>query len=318
MSRDLNDDLDGLFNGSDPAPVVRAPSPPRLTKDEIAEHAFVEKCPSCGGSGKFRSWSGRTVGDCFKCKGRGSRTFATSPEQRASGRQAAADRRERQEVERAETAQAWIAEHKAEHAWLVQAAAQNERRGGTFDFPQKLLDAIQKFGGLSEREDGGGQLATVRRLMVRDAAREAERQAAKKDVDASKITAAFELARQKANRPGALGIWTRPLPLTSSAATGTQTIVFQAGKGKWEGWLFVEEHGTGLKLGNIRDGKFSAKFHCTPAHEAAVLEVASDPSTAAKAFGKAWSCCCVCGRTLTNDGSIEAGIGPICAERFGF
>jgi hypothetical protein len=26
----------------------------------------------------------------------------------------------------------------------------------------------------------------------------------------------------------------------------------------------------------------------------------------------------VCGRTLTNDGSIERGIGPICAENYGW
>lgn len=36
----------------------------------------------------------------------------------------------------------------------------------------------------------------------------------------------------------------------------------------------------------------------------------------AKEFGKAFGCCMVCGRTLTNPDSIEAGIGPICAERF--
>lgn len=33
-------------------------------------------------------------------------------------------------------------------------------------------------------------------------------------------------------------------------------------------------------------------------------------------FGKLYGFCCVCGRTLTNEDSIEAGIGPICAERF--
>lgn len=36
----------------------------------------------------------------------------------------------------------------------------------------------------------------------------------------------------------------------------------------------------------------------------------------AKAFGALYGTCCVCGRTLTNEASIEAGIGPICAGRF--
>ena len=36
----------------------------------------------------------------------------------------------------------------------------------------------------------------------------------------------------------------------------------------------------------------------------------------AKEFGALYGSCCVCGRTLTNAVSIEAGIGPICARSF--
>lgn len=36
----------------------------------------------------------------------------------------------------------------------------------------------------------------------------------------------------------------------------------------------------------------------------------------AKQFGALYGTCCVCGRTLTNEASIEAGIGPICAGKF--
>lgn len=36
----------------------------------------------------------------------------------------------------------------------------------------------------------------------------------------------------------------------------------------------------------------------------------------AKKFGALYGTCCVCGRTLTNEESIEAGIGPICASKF--
>lgn len=35
----------------------------------------------------------------------------------------------------------------------------------------------------------------------------------------------------------------------------------------------------------------------------------------AKRFGQLYGACCVCGRTLTNEGSIEAGIGPVCATK---
>lgn len=35
----------------------------------------------------------------------------------------------------------------------------------------------------------------------------------------------------------------------------------------------------------------------------------------AKAFGALYGTCCVCGRTLTDEKSIEAGIGPVCAGK---
>lgn len=35
----------------------------------------------------------------------------------------------------------------------------------------------------------------------------------------------------------------------------------------------------------------------------------------AKEFGKLYGTCCVCGRTLTNETSIEEGIGPVCGGR---
>ena len=34
-------------------------------------------------------------------------------------------------------------------------------------------------------------------------------------------------------------------------------------------------------------------------------------------FGKLYGFCIVCGRTLTDEGSIAAGIGPVCAGRIG-
>lgn len=36
----------------------------------------------------------------------------------------------------------------------------------------------------------------------------------------------------------------------------------------------------------------------------------------AKEFGALYGTCCACGRTLTDEASIEAGIGPICAKKF--
>jgi hypothetical protein len=38
----------------------------------------------------------------------------------------------------------------------------------------------------------------------------------------------------------------------------------------------------------------------------------------AKAYGALYGVCCVCARTLTNEESIAAGIGPICAGRLDY
>jgi hypothetical protein len=46
--------------------------------------------------------------------------------------------------------------------------------------------------------------------------------------------------------------------------------------------------------------------------------VAADPEQAAVAYGKRFGQCSVCARELTNEDSINRGIGPICAERFGW
>lgn len=46
-------------------------------------------------------------------------------------------------------------------------------------------------------------------------------------------------------------------------------------------------------------------------------ELDADPLTAAKKYGKLSGRCCSCGRDLTDPDSIEAGIGPICAGKFG-
>src|SRR5580704_9130342 len=86
---DLNDPLDELFGGSTgtPRPIARE------LPAEVQAAVFVEKCPSCRGSGNFVSYSGRIVGPCFKCKGKGKFERKTSPEARATARAKSAERK---------------------------------------------------------------------------------------------------------------------------------------------------------------------------------------------------------------------------------
>lgn len=49
---------------------------------------------------------------------------------------------------------------------------------------------------------------------------------------------------------------------------------------------------------------------------ALLLELEADPLEAAKKYGRESGRCCSCGRDLTDPASIEAGIGPVCAQKF--
>lgn len=300
--KELNDSLDDLIG----SPVTGPRISPRLPADykPAVERAFTEPCGKCGGSGNWRPGY-----PCFACKGTGKKTFKTSKADRAANRERAAVKRVERVRDKAAEIAAWTAAHDAEIKWLRAAANRNADRNGNFNFPIEMINAVNKFGSLTD-----GQLAAVRKLMLRDVERSEQRKAAAPEIDVSKIEQAFAKARASAARPGMQGVWVKPLKLRA----GDTDMSFQPGSAgsQWDGMIFVRADSR--KIGYIKGGKFFRKFECTDVDQAAVLAAAADPSTAAVAYGKAWGRCAVCSRTLTNDGSIERGIGPICAERFGF
>ena len=276
------------------------------------EAGFFEQCPKCGGSGRWRN----SLKKCFACNGKGGRTFKTAPGVRAAARAGNAERKARGRAE-------WAAEHAAEIAWINTAANRNAERGGNFDFPAKMRDAIAQWGSLTDN-----QTNAVRRLMARDAERQgmrqvqnAERLAAAPVVDAGKLEAAFDHARAFAlkKNPNARGVFIKPLKLRSGTKESGIDVIFSPGSvgSQWESQIFPRL-ADGKKLGTIKEGKFVARFECTAEEKAAVLECCNDPAKAATAFGQAWNVCSVCHAVLTNPESIARGIGPISAEKFGF
>lgn len=305
MNANFNDSLDDVFGGAPASPVApAAPVEHRITlSPEMTRAAelggFFERCPKCAGSG---SWRGR--GMCFACKGKGGRTFKTSSADRAKARAGSAGRQARKQAAHAEM-------FAAEIAWL-QAAAKRQLAGPMirWQWPVDVAEKLARYGELTD-----GQIEAIRRFMARDAERAAAPKPEAKVVDVSKIERAFDKARASAARPGQMGVWVRPLQLTS----GDVSLSIREGSAgsEWAGMLFIKTK-DGKKLGFVKGGKFTARRECTDTEQAAVLDACSDPAKAAVAFGKAWSICCVCARPLTNDGSIEAGIGPVCAEKFGF
>jgi hypothetical protein len=292
-SKDLNDPLDELFGGSStgaPRPMAR----PELAP--IAKPTFIENCPKCRGTGSFTSWSGRHLGPCFACKGKGKNEFKTSTADRARARQGAADRKLSKEAQQIED---FKATHPAEFAWI--------QANPNFDFAKAMFDALRKWGSLTEK-----QLDAVRKCVAREEARKAERAAriaAAPTVDTSAIEAAFATARQAAadDREGIKWLALRLDGFKFSDAPA---------KGQWAAAIFVKEGET--KLGRISGGKFTRSFACDDATEARIVAAIADPAAAAKAHGQRTGECSVCGRELTNADSRKLGIGPICAEKFGF
>ena len=151
----MNDSLDALFAG-DTGP-VRSEPVRAAVEYKTAVERFEEGCPKCNGRGKFVSYSGRVVGDCFACKGKGKKVFKTSAATREANREASANRKEQIAMD---TLEAFKAANPAEFAWL-------EKTAPRWDVAASLLEGVRKYGSLTEK-----QMALVQRGIERDKPKE--------------------------------------------------------------------------------------------------------------------------------------------------
>lgn len=302
---DLNDSLDDIFDRSHlPKQAGQMPS----IKDELVNRTvdkkieraaprFSEPCKACRGRGRFISYVGRDVGPCFHCKGTGKKEFRTDAATREKRRVQAEEKKQRNITEAHET---YKAAHPQAYAWILAQAPR-------FEFAKSMLEALTKFGSLTEK-----QQAAIDRCVERETARQAERAArvaSAKDIDVSKIEAAFDHARNAAADDGEGIKWLK-------LYLDTFTFLDAPARGNWPAAILVREGNT--KLGRIVGGKFTRSFACDDATEARIVSAAADPAAAAKAFGLRTGVCSCCGRELTNAESRERGIGPICAGKYGF
>jgi predicted RNA-binding Zn-ribbon protein involved in translation (DUF1610 family) len=300
---DLNDDVFDIFGLTAPAAVAAPVATDTVLADaQIANtRQFKETCPACRGSGVFRSYSGRVVGDCFKCKGKGEQFFKTSSDDRAKARDAADARKAKAAASAADQAAAWLEANPVEAEWLRQPVT------GDFTFHADMLAALIKYGSLTERQE-----AAVRNAAAKSAARKAQWAAEKATRDAAapvltmdKIRAGFDSAVRHLKRPKL-----RIADVQFSLAPAT---------GRNAGAIYVVRASDDTYLGKItQDDKFITSRDCTAADSETVARVAADPAAAATAHGHEYGQCSCCGRELTNPESVARGIGPICAERWGW
>lgn len=82
--------------------------------------------------------------------------------------------------------------------------------------------------------------------------------------------------------------------------------------------LYVVEIDNDVYQGKIVNGNFQAVADANPTTLPRLRKIAENPRDAAVAYGRETGICSCCGRELTNQTSIEMGIGPICASKWGF
>lgn len=278
---DFDDEIPGFDRSAPREPITMT----WFKKPEAEAKKF--ECRKCGGTGTWASWNHRVTGPCHACKGKG--FFLSSDQDRAKARQSAANRKERNI---AELRASFDETNQGVSAFLVAASSWVNPS----DFLGSMRNALDRFGFLTEN-----QLAAVKRTMDKIAAKRAERAervAAAVEVDLSPIRKMFETAVENGHK--------RPVYRAAGLV-----INRAPDHGKNPGALYVKND-EGEYLGKLLGTSYSGK----PAP--ALTAIAADPKGEAVKWGRKTGQCSCCGRELTDPASVEAGIGPICAEKWGF
>lgn len=298
MSRLGMDDWDEMANDLFDSPYAESPVDMAVaSRPRLQSALFKVPCPRCGGSGRYSDYHGA----CFRCNGVGYQTVKTDPAILAANRAKDAERK----AAKATTAaakhwEAFQAQHPAVAAWMD--------ANTHFDFANSLRASVQKWGGLT-----AAQLAAAERCVERARARDEERAQAKvsapEAVGASKLEEAFAKAHSHLKWPK---VRVAEFVFKPAGPNGLNAGAIYVTDAKRTG-----DDGKPLYLGKVMGGRLQL-LRDAKEREAEVLKVLADPAAAATAYGLEFGQCSCCGRELTNKESIERGIGPICAERFGW
>lgn len=253
---------------------------PRYATIKPAPEVYSQRCGKCGGSGMYHGHSRFGV-RCFACNGAGHKVFKTSPEARAKAAEKRTERKEAERIQRVEANRAWQSEHSDVVAWI------SARVGRGNDFAISLEGSMRQYGKLTE-----GQVAAVRKAIAADAQRVTTKPAEIVLKDLHTV-----LQRHSKFYAG---------DITLTRRNGDQLV-----------WI---KHANAEKVIGKIDGGVLSLWQRPGVDNNAVRtllnEFEANPLVAAVKYGKLSGRCCSCGRELTNDGSIEAGIGPVCAQKF--
>ncbi len=247
-------------------------------------------CEKCKGRGYvIIGYTYQRSAPCFGCNGKGTILRAANYAVNKAKRE---ERKQRLELEAKQAAAAamaaWGDQHPAEWKWML------ENRNG-FEFAQAMYDSLQKWGRLTD-----GQMAAVQRCVAREQERAAQR-----------------AAEQAAAPAGGLDVSTLSgYYAVPGGDTRLKLRVKHPGKGsRYHGWVLVDDgaaYGMQQKYGSqAPGGTYRGKV------QEQLRAILADPYAAQVAYGKLTGVCGHCGRPLEDAASVAAGIGPICAKKYG-
>ena len=247
-------------------------------------------CGQCAGTGHWvKGVNSHGNSKCFACKGKG--YFLTDPRKLAKQREARATKRMQAKLDamKANTEQLVFSEVASMTSWNSFAASVMQQHNEGKEWSEKQVEALERM------------VAKVQATRQRKA-EEAER--AKVSVDLSAITDMFEQAKNRGyKRPKyrAEGLTLSLAPLNGVNA----------------GAIYVKTEDDDY-CGKVVNNEFIPARNVSETVGTALLEIAKNPADAAVRYGRLTGRCACCGRSLSNKRSIELGIGPICADKWGF
>lgn len=182
------------------------------------------------------------------------------------------------------------------------------------DFAQSLLASYDSERGVSDK-----QAQWISTLAQRAEAKTTTPKALAK-IDLSKINEMFAEARKLLKHPHIL---------LDGEACGTLRVSEAGPSSRYYGELMVTTNGgyenriwlgrinqQGVYIPSLNAQRFEQGDATLNVHKALQF-MATDPVGTAKAYGQRFGVCCFCSRTLTDERSVTAGYGPVCAEHYG-
>lgn len=242
-------------------------------------------CGQCAGTGIFQGVRvHQEKKQCFACRGKG--YFKTDPRKLEKARQ--------QRAKKKQDAIAAAQKENQDTAVYASVFAMSTWN----DLASSLVEQHNAGRVWSEK-----QVAAIQSMLVRMEERRAQREAEAREVNLQPIIDMFAYARNSGYK--------RPV----YRAEGLK-ISLAPETGNNAGALYVKTEGNQY-IGKVVEGRFFGTREATEEQKTALSVIANNPRDAAIRYGQRTGSCACCGRTLSNKQSIELGIGPICANKWG-